>query len=151
MMSDIELALKQLLKNIFQEVAEDILNDRQFSACRHSPHETDADDSFLLNPKEAARRLSISERHLWTLTHSGNLPCVRIGNCVRYSVETIRKWIRENELLLPPPAKSSRKRIGRTSNTDSKPKPKPKSQIDRTTNAGEEAGRFRRKQVKADV
>lgn len=39
----------------------------------------------LLTPRQAAERLSISERKLWGLTAPrGPVPCVRIGRSVRY-------------------------------------------------------------------
>jgi excisionase family DNA binding protein len=43
--------------------------------------------------REAAAALSISERTLWSLTKSGDMPCVRIGRSVRYDPEDIRSWI----------------------------------------------------------
>lgn len=58
---------------------------------------------FLLKAREAARRLAISERHLYQLTSSGEVPCVRIGKLVRYSVETLRKWIKDRESAEHPP------------------------------------------------
>jgi excisionase family DNA binding protein len=56
-----------------------------------------AGEAFLMTPRQTAQRLAISERHLFALTHSGQLPCVRVGKCVRYSVETIRNWVRSLE------------------------------------------------------
>jgi hypothetical protein len=38
----------------------------------------------LLDSKRAAKRLAISERHLWTITRSGRLRSIRIDRCVRY-------------------------------------------------------------------
>ena len=48
---------------------------------------------LLLNPRDAAKALGISERSLATYTKSGLLPVVRIGCSVRYSVEALREWI----------------------------------------------------------
>lgn len=48
---------------------------------------------LLLKAPEAAEVLSISERTLWALTASGEIPCVRIGRSVRYSVDDLREWI----------------------------------------------------------
>jgi excisionase family DNA binding protein len=42
------------------------------------------DDLALLTTKQAAERLSIGARKLWTLTNCGKIPHVRIGKCVRY-------------------------------------------------------------------
>ena len=48
---------------------------------------------LLLDPREAAEVLSISERHLWGLTASGTIPCIRIGRSKRYCVDDLREWI----------------------------------------------------------
>ncbi len=48
---------------------------------------------MLINAREAARLLSISGRTLWTLTNTGELPCVRIGRAVRYDVADLQAWI----------------------------------------------------------
>lgn len=47
---------------------------------------------------EAARILSIGKRKLWSETNCGNIPCVRIGRAVRYSVEALRQWIAEQSV-----------------------------------------------------
>ena len=49
--------------------------------------------ALLLTPREAAAALSISERSLWSLTASGDLPCVRIGRSKRYCVDELRSLI----------------------------------------------------------
>jgi len=55
------------------------------------------DSPLALRPKDAAKKLSISPRHLWQLTHDGHIPCVRIGSGTRktvlYSMETLRGWL----------------------------------------------------------
>lgn len=48
---------------------------------------------LLLNPRQAAAALSISPRLLWSRTNCGDIPCVRIGKCVRYSPDDLRAWI----------------------------------------------------------
>jgi len=45
---------------------------------------TKTDDLALLNSKQAAQRLGIGTRKLWTLTNCGEIPHVRIDKCVRY-------------------------------------------------------------------
>jgi len=54
-------------------------------------------DVVLVKPKEAARRLAISERHLWDITNEskGGLPCVRIGRSVRYDPADLAKWVEQ--------------------------------------------------------
>ena len=48
-----------------------------------------------LRPKEAAIALGISERLLWARTNCGDIPCVRIGRSVRYSVSLLDEWLIE--------------------------------------------------------
>jgi hypothetical protein len=50
---------------------------------------------LLLSPKEAALALRISPRLLWSLTKSGEIPCVRLSRCVRYAPAALQRWIDE--------------------------------------------------------
>jgi excisionase family DNA binding protein len=58
------------------------------------------DHRLALRPKDAARALSISERHLWQLTHDGAIPCTRIGSgkrkTVLYSKAALEDWLRSS-------------------------------------------------------
>lgn len=47
----------------------------------------------LLTSREAAKVLSISPRKLWSLTAGGEIPHVRIGRSVRYSMASLSEWI----------------------------------------------------------
>lgn len=47
---------------------------------------------LLVDAATAAEMLSISPRKLWSLTNVGDVPCVRIGKSVRYSLEALRSW-----------------------------------------------------------
>lgn len=50
--------------------------------------------ALLLTAPEAAERLRISEKTLWSLTAPrGGIPVVRIGRAVRYSVAALERWI----------------------------------------------------------
>lgn len=49
--------------------------------------------ALLLTAKDAAKSLAISERTLWARTQSGEIPSVRIGRSVRYSVADLERWI----------------------------------------------------------
>jgi excisionase family DNA binding protein len=51
---------------------------------------------LLLNGRQAAKALGISERTLATYTKSGLLPVVRIGRSVRYSPDDLRQWIKKS-------------------------------------------------------
>ena len=52
---------------------------------------------LLLTPREAAEALRISDRKLWGLTASGEIPCVRIGRSVRYDISDLQGWIEERK------------------------------------------------------
>ena len=41
--------------------------------------------------------LHLSARTVWTLTNSGQLPCVRIGKCVRFRRSAVLAWIERQE------------------------------------------------------
>lgn len=47
----------------------------------------------LLTPKQAAARLAISERKLWSLAHEGRIPAVKFDRVVRYDVADLDGFI----------------------------------------------------------
>ena len=49
--------------------------------------------ALLLTPRQAAEALAISQRKLWSMTAGGEIPAIRIGRSVRYSVDGLRSWI----------------------------------------------------------
>ncbi|PHS04369.1 MAG: DNA-binding protein [Blastopirellula sp.] len=55
-------------------------------------------DDSLLNSRQAAKLLSISERKLWSLANEGDLPCVKFGRTVRYDKEDIKAWINKQKI-----------------------------------------------------
>jgi excisionase family DNA binding protein len=81
----------------------DLFRPRPFSEFSRGEYGQHGTEPFLLKAREAARRLAISERYLYQLTSSGEVPCVRVGKLVRYSVETLRKWIKDRESVEHPP------------------------------------------------
>jgi excisionase family DNA binding protein len=87
---------------------------------RNAEVDQPADEPFLLTVKEAAKRLAISERTLFAMTSSGEIPCVRIGRLVRFAVETLKKWIKDHESTDHEP-------MPRRSRPESKPQPRPES------------------------
>lgn len=101
MASEIETALKELITAVVKEA---IAETRELFV----QNRTEVSDGpvQLLTAREAAQRLSISQRYLYTLTRSGVLPCVRIGQSVRYSVATIQNWIRQSESIESPPPRT---------------------------------------------
>jgi predicted DNA-binding transcriptional regulator AlpA len=57
-------------------------------------HRTSSTEPLLVDVATAAQMLAISQRKLWSLTNIGDVPCVRIGKSVRYSLEELRAWTR---------------------------------------------------------
>lgn len=47
----------------------------------------------LLDRLESARYLSIRERHLSAITAEGELPCIKIGRAVRYSIDDLDGYV----------------------------------------------------------
>jgi excisionase family DNA binding protein len=56
-----------------------------------------------MTSRETAQALCIGERTLWSLTHDGKIPCVRIGRSVRYDPADIRAWIESQKTASAPP------------------------------------------------
>ena len=56
-----------------------------------------------LRPREAAKSLGISPRHLWQLTKDMAIPCVRLGNgkrqSVLYPIAQLQAWLAEQSAL----------------------------------------------------
>lgn len=48
---------------------------------------------LLVKPKQAALVLAISERTLWQLTQDGEIPAIKLGGSVRYSVDDLKRSI----------------------------------------------------------
>ena len=95
MSGEFELALQEMLRSVALEAAAKAI--RQQRLIDEKKLRDDRGDRFLLRSHEAAKQLAISPATLNRLTRSGQLPSVRIGSSVRYSVETIQEWIREKE------------------------------------------------------
>ena len=78
------------------------------SAARENPH-----TSLAIRPKDAARRLGISERLLWQWTRTEQVPHIRIGNVVLYPVAGLERWLDERSGRLTdvarPPASSDQR------------------------------------------
>lgn len=50
-------------------------------------------DPWLVDSREAARLLNVSERALWELGVTGKLPRVRVGRSVRFDLADLRNFI----------------------------------------------------------
>ena len=66
-----------------------------------SDRHDDSDLKLLLKPSEAAKALGISERKLWGMTKAGEIPSIKLDRSVRYSVDSLREWIRTKEHSQP--------------------------------------------------
>ncbi len=61
-------------------------------------HIPPTDFQLLLTPREVARTLAISERKLWSLSAPrGPIPVVRCGRAVRYSLDSLRRFVEDQE------------------------------------------------------
>ena len=54
----------------------------------------------LLRPKDAAKLLAISERHLWGLMKEGQIPVVRLGRTTRYHLADIEAFIESSKEVM---------------------------------------------------
>jgi excisionase family DNA binding protein len=63
----------------------------------NNKNQTSKDVKLLLTIQEAAEALGISERKLWGMTDSREIPHVRLGRCLRYPVRELEQWIDENK------------------------------------------------------
>jgi excisionase family DNA binding protein len=96
MITDFEQALRQFLKSVLGEVVREALPQLR-SLPSHSRQQDAGPTQILLRPREAAAALAISEKTLWTLTHTGAIPHVRLNRSVRYSAEGLRQWATKSE------------------------------------------------------
>lgn len=52
------------------------------------------DQGLLIDSRQAAKLLNVSERTLWEMAHSNEMPpAIRIGRAVRFSVDALKKWV----------------------------------------------------------
>jgi excisionase family DNA binding protein len=51
----------------------------------------------LLNSKELAEYLSLSEKQVWRLKEAGILPSIRLGGAVRFRLSDIDRALNENQ------------------------------------------------------
>ena len=58
-----------------------------------SPEDKRPVPELAVRVSKAAKMLDISERKLFDLTKAGEIRCQRVGRCVLYSVEELRRFI----------------------------------------------------------
>jgi excisionase family DNA binding protein len=88
-------ALEDMLTSIAMKAATEAI--RQHQMQEQQRLEKDKTHGLLLRSHEAAECLAISTATLERWTRSGELPCLRLGRSVRYSVESLREWIKKKE------------------------------------------------------
>lgn len=59
---------------------------------------------LLVSANEASRMLGISSRTLWSMTHAGEIPCVRLRGRVLYDPRDLVAWIDAHKTSAPAPA-----------------------------------------------
>lgn len=58
-----------------------------------APNDRPQNQKLLVTAKEAAAMLSMSERTLWSLSNRGDIPRIRVGRSIRYSIEDLSEFI----------------------------------------------------------
>lgn len=105
MPNDLESAFHCLLKFVVHEIVSELQINESPTVHENSDQILDTDDRLLLRSSEMAKRLSISERHLHRMSVERGLPCIRIGQSVRYRVEAVKEWLLEAESTETPQSK----------------------------------------------
>jgi excisionase family DNA binding protein len=54
-------------------------------------------EPLLIDSREAARLLCVSESTLTRLTRAGSLPAIQIGRAVRFDLADLRAWIERSK------------------------------------------------------
>jgi excisionase family DNA binding protein len=86
--------LERMIEQVVIETIAHLDKDRYNQAHDTPDGEPLADSgALLLKPRDAAKVLAISERTLWQLTRTGEIPRVLIGRAVRYSTAALNNWI----------------------------------------------------------
>lgn len=93
-MNDIESIVRRLIREEIRAAFEEFISQIPSPSALQKPA---SDERLLLSTRDAAKMLGISDRTLFSLTQSEQLPCVRIGSSKRYSIETLKKWIQATE------------------------------------------------------
>jgi len=60
------------------------------------PPTVEADNTWLLDSRDVARRLGIGRTKTFQLMASGELPTIRLGRCVRVPAAALQSWILEH-------------------------------------------------------
>ena len=90
--------LAELMKGVLREWSG--IDEQKEARLRASQHalfggqKPPEDIGLLIDNKQAAKLLKVSERTLWGMWNSGKMPSpVRIGRAVRWSYEELKAWV----------------------------------------------------------
>ena len=67
----------------------------------------DDDHPLLLDAKQAATMLSLSERHVRQMARDGRLPFVRIGPLMRFCLDDLEEWAKQHKASVRRPDRQS--------------------------------------------
>jgi hypothetical protein len=102
-------ALEPLVRAVVAEAIAALKRDRQEELRRLAGEP--AVEPLLMKPGEAAKLLQIGERLLWELSvKRREIPFIRLGTAIRYSVESLRAHIAANQEPAAPADSASRPR-----------------------------------------
>jgi predicted DNA-binding transcriptional regulator AlpA len=103
-----EVAVKSLIELLAPSIKQaiepptsqfDQKGEARLRACRQAlfgGEKPPEDQGLLIDSKEAVKLLKVSSRTLWEMQATGRMPPpVRIGRAVRWSLETLKKWIED--------------------------------------------------------
>jgi excisionase family DNA binding protein len=62
-------------------------------------------EKLVVSEREAAKMLSLSTRTMFEMRRRGGLPFIRLGSKIGYRVESLRKWLENNEEVEKTPEK----------------------------------------------
>lgn len=51
--------------------------------------------------REIAERLNLSKSRAYQLVESGDLPCIRIGSCIRIGRAAFESWLKTKSVAVP--------------------------------------------------
>jgi excisionase family DNA binding protein len=60
----------------------------------------------LLDIKEASAYIGLSVHTLYTMVSQRRIPFVRVGRLVKFDVDLLEKWIKQNTVMSMPPRSS---------------------------------------------
>ncbi len=97
MIGPLEAALHDLLKSVLVEVVKQVPLPVSPPPVAPTPPEP-LNPAKLLRVAEVAELLAVSERTVFSLTRSGQLPHLNIGRSIRYRSGAVWKWLDELEI-----------------------------------------------------